>query len=224
VEARTIDEDAAARELSVERARATKACVSLATAGFAHGAAALVTLWIAGPLIIVQSFFLQALSIVWAIFFLRWWGAAFRTGVRLGASVSSRLGRRGMLGFFIPIENFYRPYLALRELDRAIDPSRLPPPPPAPRADGRTPGYRVPALVQAAAAETPPPPLGTWWALWLAPMAALPFTLSDDPVVVRVGLAYGQLVHVLSAAAAFLVVRRIDVRLSEYARRVAVKE
>ncbi|HEY1329904.1 MAG TPA: DUF4328 domain-containing protein [Actinomycetota bacterium] len=110
--------------------------------------------------------------------------------------------------WFVPVANFAMPYLTMRELVLASDPS-------AGSVDWKS--RRAPAL------------LACWWGAWLAPIIAAgigaPDTLATNPTVAQVARGetwslVGGLFTIAAAALAIALVRRIDVAQREKSNRM----
>jgi hypothetical protein len=126
--------------------------------------------------------------------------------------------RGPVIGFFIPFLSFVRPYHAVRVLDEALDPDRVPEPPPQ-RVEMNA-LYRDPA----AAFTTPvrramkSAPVALWWALWIGRIVVQLFVrLAAPKTNLTIALQNG--VVFAAALAAFVVVWRISERLRETERR-----
>jgi hypothetical protein len=80
-------------------------------------------------------------ALVTVVSFLTWVWSAFERASRLGAR-PPRSAASVMLSFFVPVLCFFWPHLGLRQFDDAIEPERLPEPPPRPARDTGPHGYR----------------------------------------------------------------------------------
>ena len=139
--------------------------------------------------------------------FLTWYGRAYRNLSRLGVE-GLRWGNRWAIAYwFIPIANLFRPKQVVNDIWRASD-SDVP--------QGASWGGRVPAVIH------------WWWALWLISSFAerILFRRSmetvDSPAeFVSLSQTYvvWDLIEVIPAALAFLVVRKISIRQEEHRRR-----
>jgi hypothetical protein len=158
-------------------------------------------------------------TIVCCVLFLRWVNAAFRAALEVDARPVRFSAIHATLCFFIPLLNLIRPYQALRALNVAVDPARLPDPPPRAQSGEHPLGYREPAAAPAVASTVPPPPLLAWWVLWLAPVVptVLGFAVMDSWIAARSFASMHQAINAVDALLAALVVRRITARLAAYA-------
>lgn len=230
---------AASRELRDERSRARIASAYLVLAVAAHLGllihVALLEVRLALLPVDLQNAFLRAMDdragaegalnagtfLLGAVFFLRWFGSAFRAARAHGAALPATLGRSGARAFFVPIVSLYRPYQALRSLDAAIDPNGVPEAPPRPREDDGVGGYRVQAAAHATATPQRRAPLRTWWAFWVAPVAMYFVRLFalESWLLAHAGDTLAYVANVGAGVFAIVVIRRLDARLAEYARR-----
>lgn len=165
------------------------------------------------------------LRLAGAVLFFMWVSKSFKTAESLGARPVGHTASSVILGFFTPIANLIQPYRGLRALDDAIDPTSLPQPPPRPAATDDIRGYREAAgAPEAPRVAARPPPLLAWWVLWLFGMIASLWgvALFDSQVGVAVVYTLSSLGQAICAGLAILVVRRIDARLRERARRLGL--
>jgi eukaryotic-like serine/threonine-protein kinase len=148
-----------------------------------------------------------ACYVLCVVAFLAWYGRAYRNLGRLGAR-GLRWGNGWAIAYwFIPIANLFRPKQVVNDIWRASDPG-------VPQGAGW--GGRVPAVIH------------WWWALWLISSFAerILFRRSmeagDSPSeFVSLSQTYivWDLIDVIPAALAFLVVRKITARQEERRRR-----
>lgn len=155
---------------------------------------------------------------------LRWLHGAHLRAQQLGAAHRlARSARDAVVVWFIPIVNLYAPMQAVRGLAAASDPSDLPPA--TIERDQVSPGYRDPArVIDVAADECPAVPVTAWWIAWLASVvsAFAPYQIDRLGLVGLPAFRFNQLCQLGPVAAAVLtiiVVRNIDRRQVERARR-----
>jgi len=181
-----------------------------------------------------------------ALAFLPWLKATYREAYRLvpNADLAHQLRRGPVFSFFVPFLNLVWPYQAVRALDAALDPDRVPDPTPRPAQDASA-SYRDAPVERVARYPAPPAPVRLWWALVIArPAVALVLNgaraawvvsetmnradMQAAPALSRSGLllpganffvAFQQAAVCAAAIAAFVVVSRISARLAEVARR-----
>jgi hypothetical protein len=159
--------------------------------------------------------------LVGGLFFLPWLHVTYRRARELASTheLEEQWSRGPVVGFFIPILNFWRPYQALRALDRALDPSRVPLAPIRMAETATT--YREPAAVAIPDLRAAPSaPVYLWWTLWLL--------RSFGRLVVRglgvennIAIALWNFVPCAAAVMACVLVLRIAARLAEVERRRA---
>jgi hypothetical protein len=157
--------------------------------------------------------------------YFRWVGAVVDRGQRLGAQFPQSSAYWATTGSFLPVIGIFMPYVGIRQIDRAIDPSRVPVVP-RPSTGDDVHGYREAAVTLSPAPAGPPrPPIAIWGALW-GTRLLLGYGLNLailDPGPAGSGdcaVAMLPIVSIGAALSAILVVRRIDARLAERARRV----
>jgi hypothetical protein len=185
---------------------------------------------------------------VGALAFLPWLKATYRQAYSLipNADLGHQLRRGPVMSFFVPFLNLVWPYQAVRALNAALDPDRVPAP--APRLAPDAPAtYRDAPVEQAARRPAPPAPVRLWWALWIArpavvlvlngaraarvvsatmnraEMQASPALSGDDFLLPGANffVAFQHAAVCAAAIAAFVVVARISARLAEVARRLS---
>jgi len=158
------------------------------------------------------------------ITFLRWLHAAHLRARELGGG--HRLGfdaRQAITAWFIPVVSFVRPMRVMLGLAAASDPTDLSPP--TLEREVASPGYRDPArVVEQQVGSNPGVPVAAWWALWLTTgVSSIILYWWSRSGVTASGLEVIQrIVQVAMLAAAVLavvVVRNIDIRQRERARR-----
>jgi hypothetical protein len=158
------------------------------------------------------------LALVTIASFLTWVWSAFERASRLGAR-PPRSAVSVMLSFFVPILNFFWPYLGLRQFDDAIEPERLPEPPPRPASDAGPHGYREAAREKGRERiRAPRPPLAWWWGIWVFLLLGWIYWGFDESPPTVIGL---ELLTDVDAILAAVVILRIEARLMERARRLA---
>lgn len=124
--------------------------------------------------------------------------------------------RRGpVTGFFIPFVNFVRPYSAVKALDDALDPDRVPVAAPRLVPDGPA-TYRDAPLESFERRAAPSAPVALWWGLWIARAVGGIATKSTQSNLL---IAAWDLLVSVCALSACLVVWRISARLAEVERR-----
>jgi hypothetical protein len=118
--------------------------------------------------------------------------------------------------FFIPIVNLVRPIAVVRAVDRAVDPEQLPLP--ETWVENRSADYRSPARQRVVVPWVRvKAPIAAWWTFWI---------LSNlGGYFVAIGGIYSlfvlRLLHAIAGVFAIGVVRGIDARTIEHARRRA---
>ena len=149
----------------------------------------------------------MACYVLCMVAFLAWYGRAYRNLSRLGARGLRWSNGWAIAYWFIPIANLFRPKQVVNDIWRASDPD-------LPKGAGW--GGRVPAVIH------------WWWALWLISSFAERILFSrsmeagDSPSeFVSLSQTYivWDLIDVIPAALAFLVVRKITARQEERRRR-----
>ena len=163
------------------------------------------------------------LMVATPIAFLRWLYAAHLRARELGAG--HRLGfsaRQAITAWFIPVVSLVRPMRVMRGLAAASDPTDLSPA--TLEREIASPGYRDPArVVEQPVGSNPAVPVAAWWALWLITgVSSLPLYWRVFIAGTPSGLAIQRMVLLATLAAALLaivVVRNIDIRMRERARR-----
>jgi hypothetical protein len=160
--------------------------------------------------------------LVGGVCFFVWISRAFRCARALRVPPSRYDATSAIVGFFIPFLNLVRPYQALRDLDAAIEPTRVPEPPPRPASgdDGR--GYREAASAPRPTYDVRKPPLLAWWVAWLGQLVLGIAASAASASWSAAATAYTLdcFAEALAAALAIAVVRQIDARLHERAARV----
>ena len=150
-----------------------------------------------------------ACYILCIVAFLTWYGRAYRNLGRLGARGLRWGNGWAMAYWFIPIANLFRPKQVVNDIWRASDPGLA-------RGAADWAGGRVPAVIH------------WWWALWLISSFAERILFSrsmeagDSPSeFVSLSQTYivWDLIDVIPAALAFLVVRKVTTRQEERRRR-----
>jgi hypothetical protein len=168
-------------------------------------------------------------SMLWVacgVTFLLWVRGVHRAALATGARPAREALRKATVGYFIPIVGLWWPFVGLRALDRAIDPESLPEPPPRPESGAHALGYRDGARREERGTKSPSPPFGWWWGVWmitrLRPVTLGPMsTRLLSPGHFSLLLLWPWVFDVPAAILAIIVIRRIDARLAERARRVA---
>lgn len=159
-----------------------------------------------------------------ALGFLPWLKAAYvRARVVASTPDLEDAWRNGpVVSFFIPFLNFVRPYRAVRALNEALDPERVP----APAWRVAEPREHAGSYRELAARAMPErrrvksAPVALWWGLWIGRMvsgSAVSFSHTQSNLFI----ALHDLVMCAAALAACVVVWRIDARLEEVVRRKA---
>jgi hypothetical protein len=175
---------------------------------------------------LLESSLAVVLYLITGIFFLQWVSRAFRAALRLHAVPKRFTARSVIWGFVLPILNLFRPFQGLSELEAAIDPLRVPEPPPQPETTAHAGGYRQAAFAGGAPAwDGKRPPIAGWWGLWVAGamLGALHGAAAEDWTALRVyDLVFASL-QAASAAMAIVVVHRFGLMLTERARRLAAR-
>lgn len=154
-----------------------------------------------------------------ALTFLPWLKVTYARARAIAPGLEKEWRRGPVMGFFIPLLHFVRPYQSVAALNAALDPELVPSPPPE-RVNAVA-LYRDSAVAFTSPASTlaKAAPVRLWWALWLGRIAAYyAARLSGS------GNLMFALVHTLESAAALaamVVVWRISERLREVERRRA---
>ncbi|HEX8791585.1 MAG TPA: hypothetical protein VF765_11590 [Polyangiaceae bacterium] len=156
-------------------------------------------------------------NVGWLAFFLgtmfltRWYRMTARAAAVTGASL--RDVRKG-----VP---FLRPYEMLRGLDEAVEPDRVPEPPPQPETSEHAGGYREPAARRQARGEIGRAPLLAWWLSWLVSLGIFVYRwLSVATWTSAKTLdAAADVANVAVACLGCVIVVRIGGRLAERTRR-----
>lgn len=160
-------------------------------------------------------------TIIGALGFLPWLSKTYERASQVASTPELEAERRKgpVAGFFLPFLNFVRPYQAVRALDAALDPDRVPPPP-VRLAQDSVASYRDPApVVMHERRAIPSAPVGLWWTLWIA--RALGSFATKTTQSNGIVASYDALVCA-AAVAACVVVWRISARLDEVERRQRV--
>lgn len=145
------------------------------------------------------------------MFLTRWYRMTARAAVVSGASL--RDARKG-----VP---FLRPYDMLRALDEAVDPDRVPEPPPEPETSEHAGGYREPAARVRAKGEIGRAPLLAWWLSWLVSLGLLVYRWFSVPTWISAKTldAVADVANMAVACLGCVIVVRIGGRLAERTRR-----
>lgn len=163
---------------------------------------------------------------LWAL----WAREAWRLADSLGVRSLTRSARSAAWSFVLPVVQFWRPFLALAELARALDHQR--PPPSGPRAAADASGHYRENAAEPAASDRPlpPVPVGAWWAFWVAGwalsyVAGFARSRVATPSDLRTSLWIDLTSQLFLALAAFFAARvavALKARLHERAARGAV--
>ena len=160
------------------------------------------------------------------VLFLRWLHKLVLATRALGGDTLSFSAREAVTGFVIPLINFMRPYQIVRDVHDTLAPDRVPEPPVQVRADEMR-GYRdVSITPPPAPAKLPHASIGAWWGFFWVGNLLANFASRQHPDTVS-GLLFantfnnvGDVVDIVSASLAVLVVRSVTARLTERYRRV----
>ena len=173
------------------------------------------------------TFGVLGLLVVTGVLFLSWLHGVIRVTRALGASSLQWKPGDAISAFLVPFQSFIRPFHVIRDVHEALNPHTVPEPTARPVVgDGMN--YRQVEI------ETPPPQhalpdasIGAWWAsFWIGNIAARIASSSNDArtletIVTRNNVwALADVVEVVSAALAILVVRAVTARLMERYRRI----
>ncbi|MDB4928217.1 MAG: hypothetical protein JWM10_701 [Myxococcaceae bacterium] len=126
--------------------------------------------------------------------------------------------------FIIPFVSLVRPYHVMRDAYAALEPDALPPPAPQVTAGN---GYRGVTVVEAPLPRIPTAFIGLWWGAFL--LSRLTRASGSPPAgasVERIVAAYqwkmfSDVVSMIAAALAIVLVRSVTARLLERRRRIA---
>jgi len=156
-------------------------------------------------------------TIIGALGFLPWLSKTYARAMVVAHSPAlEEQQRRGpVTGFFIPFLNFVRPYSAVKALDDALDPDRVPVAAPRLVPDGPA-TYRDAPLESFERRAAPSAPVALWWGLWIARAVGGIATKSTQSNLL---IAAWDLLVCVCALSACLVVWRISARLAEVERR-----
>jgi hypothetical protein len=160
------------------------------------------------------------------ILFLRWLSSLVRLTKALSAKKLRWTPGDAVWAFFIPIVSLLRPYHVLRDVYGALAPDAVPEPPLRSRAD-ETAGYRhAEVLIPPPAGKLPRASIAAWWALYMTG-GGIAWTVrysSREDIDAIVGSNHlhngADLIRVVSAVLAIVMVRAVTARLVERYRRV----
>jgi Domain of unknown function (DUF4328) len=164
-----------------------------------------------------------ALSVAGVIGFAIWARMALAAGQMIAPAGTKRVSPSGGLLWLVPFLNLYLPFILLRDLIRATDPTDLAP------IEGRVRpprGYRLPGVEMMDAWKPPKIPLRSLWALWaiwqLGYVAAVVFPGGVTLAPTALHFEAARAVVGVGAATAFILVARGTGKLvAERARRLA---
>ena len=128
--------------------------------------------------------------------------------------------------FIIPFVSLVRPYHVMRDAYAALEPDALPPPAPRVTAGDRD-GYRGVTIVEAPLPRIPTAFIGLWWgAFLLSRIARASGSTPEGASVELIVRAYewkmaSDVVSMIAAALAIVLVRGVTARLLERRRRIA---
>lgn len=161
--------------------------------------------------------FTMVATVIGALGFLPWLSKTYARALIVAPTPElEEQQRRGpVTGFFLPILNLFRPYRAVKTLDEALDPDRVPVAAPKLVPDGPA-TYRDAPLEVFERRAAPSAPVAIWWALWIARTFGALLTRGTQSNLM---IAAWDLVVCACAVAACLVVWRISGRLAEVERR-----
>ncbi|AUX27535.1 hypothetical protein SOCEGT47_081290 [Sorangium cellulosum] len=230
------------RDVRVARARARAAIIALIAMAALSGFAGLVGAWhivllrltdvpaptwaLANTLREIGGLSELVLVPVTGVLFLRWLSRAVAVTDALGIDRGFPWTPfQAVTAFFIPFVNVVRPYSVLRDLHDHLAPDGVPEPAPRPLLDGAG-GYRRVEMVHAPrAGAVHHGAIGAWWGLYLASgwLALLASRMRAQTVAefiqARTAFIASDVVSLLAALLAVLMVRAIDSRLAERHRR-----
>ena len=168
-----------------------------------------------------------ALLAVGAVGFVVWTRAAFTAARELTSAKTLLQFTPGRVvgAFFTPFVNLVRPYFAFAALNEEMDPGDVLLPELRPRPGEAAGGYRdQAALSPPPRIDAPPAPVALWWAFWVGriPLGWV-FGAAERHDAVAAIVLDPIVMGACSAVAALLairVVRRLDARMRERARRL----
>jgi hypothetical protein len=144
------------------------------------------------------------------MFLTRWYRTTARAAVVSGATLRASRG--------IP---FMLPYEMLRALDEAVDPDRVPEPPPEPETAEHAGGYREPAAKTRAKGEIGRAPPLVWWLSWLASLGILVYRWLSVVTWTSAKIldSLADVANIAGACLGCVIIVRIGGRLAERTRR-----
>lgn len=194
--------------------------------GPAGGDAPQATFQLAELLVYISAAGALVLIVATPIVFLRWVHGLVASTRALDDRYFRWSPSDAVWAFIIPFISLVRPYHVMRDAYAALEPDAVPPPAPRVTAGERD-GYRGVTLVEAPLPRIPTAFIGLWWGAFL--LSRLTRASGSTPAgasIERIATAYqwkmlSDVVSMIAAALAIVLVRSVTARLLERRRRVA---